>query len=198
MSELVNQNAPASPTADDLETKSSTDTNENMANGSPDQEQQLEEEPLSEDEARTISLECKAKGNEFFATQNYEDAIDQYSLALKQLKRVGITDHIILGNRSAAYLALKRYVPALRDAQLAAEAEPTWWKAHWRSGLALMGMVPRKFRTEQAIKSFEACRSCAEFPESKQGDLQNELQKAYARLQQQENEVSMPENCTIS
>jgi len=153
---------------------------------------------INEEEVRALAAECKNAGNQAFAAELYDEAIESYTLAILELIKIGSRDHLLLGNRSAAYLALKRYVPALRDAQLAAEENPTWWKAHWRMGLALMGMVPKKFRTEQAIKAFEACRQCPGFPQDKQQDVQIEVQKALARLQQQESEVSMPENCLVS
>ena len=57
-------------------------------------------------------------------------------------------------------MAMRRYVPACRDALLASEADPTLWKAYWRQGTALMLMTQKKFRTEQAIKAFEQCLRC--------------------------------------
>mmetsp|Transcript_43701 Transcript_43701/g.68329 ORF Transcript_43701/g.68329 Transcript_43701/m.68329 type:complete len:183 (-) Transcript_43701:284-832(-) len=166
----------------------------------PERENENDNEQLqiSEEEARSLTSELKAQGNAAFSAQDYEEAIRLYTEAIKVLKKVGAADHIILGNRSASFLALKRYVPALRDAYLASEEAPEWWKAHWRAGLALMGMVPKKFRTEQAIKAFETCEGLPDFPADKRGELAGKLAQAQARLEQQESEVSMPENCLLS
>ena len=49
-------------------------------------------------------------------------------------------DHKLFGNRSAAYLALGRYEEAAWDARQAAALAPTWPKAHYRLGCALMGL----------------------------------------------------------
>ena len=59
----------------------------------------------------------KAIGNEHFGKAEYEDALSKYTEAVNTLKAGGAPkDALILLNRSATYLALKRYVPALNDA----------------------------------------------------------------------------------
>ena len=57
---------------------------------------------------------------------------------------------IVLCNRAAAYMGDNKPIPALADAQRAADCDPSNWKAHWRQGLALMMMKPRLERSEQA------------------------------------------------
>jgi hypothetical protein len=49
-------------------------------------------------------------------------------------------DHKLLGNRSAAYLALGLYEEAAQDARKAAFMEPSWPKAYYRLGCALLGL----------------------------------------------------------
>ena len=66
---------------------------------------------------------------------------------MKLLKESKLTlDDIILANRSAAYLALKRYVPASHDAFQASKINKDNWKAHWRYGISIMFMAQKKFR----------------------------------------------------
>ena len=62
---------------------------------------------------------------------------------------------VVLCNRCAAYMADKKAIRGLADAQRAAIFDPTNWKAHWRTGLSLMMLAPRLERTEQAITAFE-------------------------------------------
>jgi hypothetical protein len=95
-------------------------------------------------------------------------------------------DDAILTNRSATYLALKRYVPACHDAIQAAEVNPDNWKAHWRQGVALMGMGKKKFRTKQAMQAFEKCGRCTSLPASKRSEVEREYMKAKHLLEEQD------------
>lgn len=62
-------------------------------------------------------MKLKAEGNDFFANGNFDEAISKYSEAIDTLKRLKVSkDPIILLNRCAAFLSVKRYVPALNDA----------------------------------------------------------------------------------
>lgn len=107
--------------------------------------------------------------------------------AVKLLKSNNLPpDDVILCNRSAAYLGLKRYVPACHDAIQAANANPSNWKAHWRQGVALMSMAQRPFRSKQAIAAFESCLQCNTLPQEKQREVSEELQKAKRRLEAQD------------
>lgn len=63
------------------------------------------------------------------------------------------------------------------------------WKGHWRKGVALMAMSKRQFRTKQAIEAFETCRKCSSLPNDKKAEVANELNKARARMEQQDAEV---------
>ena len=77
-------------------------------------------EPMSEEQINGI-LETtgalKAEGNAFFSKSEFESALEKYTAAVSLLKESGLPkDGLILLNRSATYLALKRYVPALNDA----------------------------------------------------------------------------------
>jgi hypothetical protein len=98
-------------------------------------------------------------------------------------------DDVILTNRSATFMALKKYVPASHDALQAAKINPNNWKAHWRHGISLLEMVPKRFRTKQAIASLEKCAQCPDLPADKRREIQDKLNYANARLQKQDAEV---------
>eukprot|EP01036_Dinobryon_divergens_P023298 gene23298-31626_t len=155
------------------------------------------EKAISEEELAQIKEECvqlKSAGNELFSQSLYTEAIVKYSEAVKILKNAHLPkDSIILLNRCAAYLAINKYVPALNDANQAIEIDPENWKGHWRKGVALMSMAKRPFRTKQALEAFETCASCSSLPASKRSEVQNELNKARARMEQQDAESPPPD-----
>jgi tetratricopeptide (TPR) repeat protein len=65
----------------------------------------------------TMCVALKTEGNSHFSKGEFEDALGKYTAAVNMLKQSGLPrDSLILLNRSATYLALKRYVPALNDA----------------------------------------------------------------------------------
>jgi len=80
---------------------------------------------IGEAEISTIKESCirlKAEGNEFFAQSSFDDAIEKYSEAIKLLKDANLPkDPIILLNRCASYLSVKKFVPALNDANQGTE-----------------------------------------------------------------------------
>ncbi len=95
---------------------------------SPDSDSDKESASITElDEAKKAEItetvqSMKTEGNTFFSQGNFEKALEMYSSAAKLLKEFGLDkDSIILLNRSATYLALKRFVPALNDANQGTE-----------------------------------------------------------------------------
>lgn len=164
---------------------------------------------------REAAGEFKKEGNDAFLKGDFEAAVNSYTSAIKLLERPKSTEaatlesledsdsesedsellkdrSILLANRSAAYLGLKRYIPAYHDALNAAKADPGNWKAHWRQGTALMSMTMKRFRTQQAISAFEACLQCESLPENKRTEVMREIQKAQHRLEEQEANVRVP------
>jgi hypothetical protein len=95
-------------------------------------------------------------------------------------------------------MALKKYVPASHDALQAAKVNPDNWKAHWRHAISLLAMVPKRFRTKQAITSLETCANCATLPAEKLNEIKEKLSYANARLAQQDAEVRYPSLFTTS
>jgi tetratricopeptide (TPR) repeat protein len=143
----------------------------------------------------------KASGNTCFGSGDFDGAVKDYTEAVNLLKNSRLPkDSLILLNRSATYLALKRYVPALNDANQATEVDPGNWKGHWRKGVALMAMTKKTFRSKQAVEAFVQCSQCASLPANQIEVVAKELQKARARLERQEEETPPADlsNCAPS
>ena len=68
---------------------------------------------------------CKALGNKFMASKDYEKALDQYSAALR-LSPVGPNSHVFLSNRAAALLSLRKFREAAVDARRAIQLHSTF------------------------------------------------------------------------
>ncbi|KIJ28582.1 hypothetical protein M422DRAFT_189532 [Sphaerobolus stellatus SS14] len=74
----------------------------------------------------------KAEGNALFGKGDYANAIDKYTTAISI-----VPDNAILyANRSACYMALKRYGDARTDAKKATELDPSYSKGWGRLGAA--------------------------------------------------------------
>jgi hypothetical protein len=127
----------------------------------PQQQQEQEEHVVEEvytsmtkSEIKEIVSECegiKVRGNQAFAAGEYAQAVLFYSLALDKADELPdkntssstpplFARHVILANRSAAFLKLGEHEKALADASSAHEMEPTYVKAVFRKGLALHAM----------------------------------------------------------
>lgn len=80
----------------------------------------IQTEPLTEEEREAVLAMCaglKAEGNGHFSKSEFDEALAKYTAAVNLLKTSNLPkDALILLNRSATFLALKRYVPALNDA----------------------------------------------------------------------------------
>ena len=158
-------------------------------------------DPVAQATASEEAAACKTLGNEAFGKQDYDTALEHYTKAINTLKAVNCKqDPLILLNRSATYLALKRYVPALYDANQAGEIDPTNWKAHWRQGVAVGGMARKSFRAKQAIAAFQKCLECESLPDNKKGEVQAALYKARQVMQAIDEATPMPDmsNCMPS
>ena len=58
-------------------------------------------------------------------------------------------------------------------------------------------MVPKRFRTKQAIEAFWNCLWCTTIPAIQKVGVESLLVEARDRLKRQEEEAPMPENCQI-
>eukprot|EP00611_Tribonema_gayanum_P018061 TRINITY_DN31116_c0_g1_i1.p1 TRINITY_DN31116_c0_g1~~TRINITY_DN31116_c0_g1_i1.p1 ORF type:complete len:170 (+),score=55.46 TRINITY_DN31116_c0_g1_i1:152-661(+) len=149
----------------------------------------------------------KSEGNELFQVGQYEQAVARYTEAVKLLPDVDdgaaadsglrTVAAVILCNRAAALLSLRKWVAALASAQAAEAWDPTNWKAPWRQGLALMGQQPRIERSEMAIACFQRALASGSMPQQQRADAQRALSAAQARLRDGRDAVPLPENCVL-
>lgn len=105
---------------------------------------------MDKTELDMILRECdqnKTRGNEAFGAGEYAQAILLYSLALDKARELPDQDtnalfprHVVLANRSAAFLKLGQHEKALADAVSAQALDPTYIKGVFRRGLALHAM----------------------------------------------------------
>lgn len=87
----------------------------------------------------------KKKGNDCMAAKDFDGAIECYTLGLK----LEPTNHILLSNRSAAYLSVHKCDEALSDAEKCIEVNPQFVKGYGRKGAAL-------FESKQLDESISA------------------------------------------
>ena len=169
-------------------------------------ENEVREEVSEEAKAEAVqgSVLAKEEGNDKFKEGNYEEAVAAYTNGVNLLKgaalKKDISMSVILLNRAATYLAMKRYVPALYDANIAGEIDPDNWKAFWRQGVALMSMTKKSFRCKQALEAFNKCMGCSTLPEAKKGEIAQYVRKAKSTLEEIDANTPMPDmsNCMPS
>lgn len=102
-----------------------------------------------------ISDATRVEGNARYKRKDFKGAEEQYTLALSQADPIGELIPAILGNRSAARLALGRLADALADAEEMASQCPDGHvmagKARYRQGNVLAAMG----RTEDARRAYQ-------------------------------------------
>jgi len=128
--------------------------------------------------------DLKERGNKAFQEQAYEEAIAYYSAALEILEEEGSTAPeaadgkyvaVLFSNRAQVYITLCREVHgeekiigreargyAMRanmDSCRAIELDPTFGKAYYRRGCAVLGMAPSASRAKEAIHCLEIALS---------------------------------------
>ena len=72
-----------------------------------------------------LGAEAKSRGNEFYKTNKYPEAIKEYTEAIKRNPQ----EHTTYSNRAAAYMKLGAYDDAVKDCEKSLEIEPTFVKA---------------------------------------------------------------------
>ncbi|GMH97168.1 hypothetical protein TrVE_jg7847 [Triparma verrucosa] len=142
----------------------------------------------------------KSSGNASFSSGDYESAASSYTNCIKIIKKIDKEEDpqyaSIYANRSAAYLAQKKWVKASWDAQCSARCDPKFWKSHWRHGVSLMAMAPRIERSQNAVEAFERCLGVC--PEEKKGEVGEALERAKVRLKEGKDRTPMPPQCQQS
>ena len=120
--------------------------------------------PLSESVRRLIQYSCKkpsnsvvsetsadyseeseirawrTRGNMLFKAENFQEAIEIYTSCIKKSKGKKLFDPKLLSNRASAYLRLKEYDDALKDAEEYITNSPQCWKGYAKKALALQGL----------------------------------------------------------
>ena len=142
---------------------------------------------MSKSDIEAVVAECdqnKTRGNEAFSAGEYGQALLLYTLALDKADELPDKDakgnkqlfprHIVLANRSAAFLKLGDHEKALKDGTMAQQLDPTYVKGIFRRGLALHAMG----RYQEAIISLAAAHKIE--PKNKQ--IKEALQFAEMRL----------------
>lgn len=81
--------------------------------------------------------EYKAQGNKYFTAKEFDQAIEQFTLAIDASLQ---PNHVLFSNRSACYASLKDFPKALDDAQKCVEVNPLWSKGYNRVGAAQYGL----------------------------------------------------------
>ena len=159
---------------------------------------------VAQTEAKTIASASKDEGNVLFKEGAFDEALKKYTAGVNALKTTGLGKDplmaTVLLNRAATFLALKRYVPALYDANIAGEIDSDNWKAFWRQGVALMSMTKKSFRCKQAMEAFNKCLGCSTLPPNKKQEVIDYIMKAKSVLEQIDAETPMPDmsNCAPS
>ena len=71
--------------------------------------------------------ELKGQGNDALKAENFEEAIEKYTEAIK----LDPQNHILYSNRSAALTKSGDYLAALGDAEKTIEIKPDWGKVRF-------------------------------------------------------------------
>lgn len=82
----------------------------------------------------TTAEELKELGNQAFANQDFETAVEKYSQAIVKDPK----NHVFYSNRSASYAGLQDYDKAEADAKECIRLDPTFLKGYYRLSTALM------------------------------------------------------------
>jgi len=123
------------------------------------------------------ALEAKARGNAHFKNQAWDEAIKEYSEAI----RLDPAQASFFSNRSGCYASKAQYDLALKDAEKVVELKPEWAKGYSRKGLALFQLG----RVEDALDCYtEGLKKCPDDANLKKA--KDEVMKAARNQQSQQ------------
>lgn len=91
--------------------------------------------------------EFKTKGNEFFAKNDYQEAIKWYTKAIEAYPQ----GHVYFSNRCACYTSLNELDKALKDAEECVRLKGDWSKGYYRLGNTL-ALLHRYEEAQTALK----------------------------------------------
>ena len=116
--------------------------------------------------------EMRLEGNNLFKKNCFKESIEVYSSAIDMSKGTNLFDARFLSNRASAYLNLKQYDNALKDAEGYIVQCPECWRGYARKALALDGMNKKRYSKCAAALAFYRDRSVfCEFPPFKKAFL---------------------------
>ena len=125
----------------------------------------------------TCTAEWKSRGNELYTKGNYKDAIRAYSIGIDSVKVSEGEENdlklIMILNRSGAYLTIKRFDDAVKDATFVLEYKPDNVKALQRASRYLYNL--RLF--DKALIHYEKLANI-------DGSNENELSKCKQRIKE--------------
>ena len=101
----------------------------------------------------------RLEGNRLFKESRYEEAVAVYSSAINLSKGANLFDPTLLSNRASAYIKLKQYNNALKDAEDYIKQSPDCWKGYARKALALDGLNKKLEAKCAAALAFYRTRS---------------------------------------
>ena len=145
------------------------------ANEEEETTKQSEEGSIAEQTRQADSH--KDKGNEHMAKKEFDEALNQYNLAI-ETSPSGPHSHVYYSNRAAAYCYLANYDAATTDCETSIQLNPTYEKAHARLGLSLF------FRGEY-VDAIAAYKNSLELDPNNKASL-SYMKKAKARLEEKE------------
>ncbi|XP_076055437.1 STIP1 homology and U-box containing protein 1 isoform X2 [Oratosquilla oratoria] len=107
-------------------------------------------------------VELKNKGNKFFASRKYEEAIKCYSEAITKKQNIAV----YYTNRALCHLKLKRWESVCQDCRQALELDSSLVKAHFFLGQALLEMD----NFDESIKHLQRAQDLAKEQKVNYGD----------------------------
>ena len=119
---------------------------------------------------KAAAEKLKNEGNAFLTAGKYSLAVERYSAALA----LHPSNAIYLANRAAAYINMSQYAKAEADCRASIAVDPSYGKAHYRLGQALL----QQQRPSDAIAAFE--RALQHIDASMRDTIQEQLDAARA------------------
>ncbi|KAL6055942.1 putative Stress-inducible protein STI1-like [Balamuthia mandrillaris] len=116
------------------------------------------------------AAEAKSKGNKYFMNNQFKEAIEWYTKAIKY----DATDSTFFSNRSAAYMGVNKFEEALKDADECIKLKPDWVKGYYRKGAALTALD----RHQEAVNALK--QGLQVDPDNQ--DLQKKIEEAEREL----------------
>merc|ERR1711862_381070 len=100
---------------------------------------QNQQQQQQQQQKKKKAIQIKTKGNQYFSTKKYNDALQYYTKAID----IYPLDATFYSNRSATYIQLKLYNDALEDAVICKTfAKPDYCsKAYYRLSIARLALL---------------------------------------------------------